>query len=79
MVRCFHAVAATLHAQAKQKKADRVLSFSDVKTMGGRQVPATMKMTVAKKPGEYTAITYRSIKFNVKIPDSKFTEQALKL
>ena len=67
------------HRKAKQKKADRVLSFSDVKTMGGRQVPATMKMTVAKKPGEYTAITYRSIKFNVKIPDSKFTEQALKL
>jgi len=41
-------------------------------------VPAVMKVTVAKKPGEHTTITYKSIKFDVKIPKSKFTEQALR-
>ena len=39
---------------------------------------ARMTMTVRKKPGEHTAIVYRTIKFDPKIPDSKFTEQALR-
>jgi len=66
------------YRKAKQKKPDRVMWFSDVKVMGGRTVPAVMKVTVAKKPGEHTTITYKSIKFDVKIPKSKFTEQALR-
>jgi len=64
--------------KAGQRKPDRVMWFSEVKVMGGRTVPAVMKVTVAKKPGEYTSITYKSIKFDIKIPGSKFTEQALR-
>ena len=64
--------------KAKAGKPHRVLRFSNIKQLGGRTVPATMTMTVARKPGEFTAITYKSLKFEIKIPDSKFTEQALK-
>ena len=59
------------------KAPERVLTFSQVKVMGGRLVPAKMVMTVTDKPGEYTSITCKDIRFNVQIPDSKFTDQAL--
>jgi outer membrane lipoprotein-sorting protein len=45
--------------------------------LGGRKVPTEMKVELASKPGEYTKIVYRKLKFNVEIPSSKFTEQAL--
>jgi Outer membrane lipoprotein-sorting protein len=59
-------------------KPERVLTFSDIKEMGGRLIPATMVMTVTGKPGEYTSITCKDIRFDVQIPDSKFTEQSLR-
>jgi hypothetical protein len=58
--------------------ADRTLVFSQVKQMGGRLVPARMAMTLAKKPGEHTAITYSDLRFDIAIPPAKFTEQALR-
>jgi len=64
--------------KAGASRADRTLTFSEVKKLGGREVPAKMTMTVAKKPGEFTSITYKKLKFDLKIPDSKFTEQALR-
>ncbi len=64
--------------KAKGKKANRTLTFSGVKELGGRVVPSVMTMKVARKPGEYTTVTYRALKFDVKIPKSKFTEQALR-
>jgi hypothetical protein len=68
---------ATYHRKANGP-ADRTLTFSKVKRMGGRELPAEMKMTVAKKPGEHTSIVYKTIKFDISIPDKKFTEQALR-
>ena len=41
-------------------------------------VPAKMTVKLASKPGEYTRLTYKKLKLNVSIPDSKFTEQALR-
>lgn len=64
--------------KAGDSKAVRSIAFSDVKKLGGRTVPAVMTCTVASKPGEYTRITYRKLKFDVDIPKSKFTEQALR-
>ncbi len=64
--------------KAKQKKPNRVMWFSGVKKMGGRMVPSVMKITVARKPGEHTTITYKSLKFDINIPKSKFSEQALR-
>lgn len=56
----------------------RSLAFSDVKTLGGRHAPSTLTMTVADKPGEFTRLTYDDVRFDVSIPASKFTEQALR-
>jgi hypothetical protein len=64
--------------KAKGGTADRTLVFSQVRQMGGRLVPARMAMTLAKKPGEYTAITYSELRFDIAIPSAKFTEQALR-
>ncbi len=69
---------AQYYRKAKQAKAARTLTLSGVKEMGGRQVPSKMTMTVARKPGEHTSITYKALKFDIKIPKSKFTEQALR-
>jgi hypothetical protein len=69
---------ATYFRKPQQKRGDRALTFSQVKKLGGRLVPSRMRMTVARKPGEHTSITYKTIKFDIKIPASKFTEQALR-
>ena len=57
---------------------DRTIVFGDVKKLGGRYVPATMTVTLASKPGEFTRIRYDKLKLDVKIPASKFTEQAMR-
>jgi hypothetical protein len=68
----------TYFFRAKDDKPVRTMTFSDVKTLGGRVVPAVLTLTVASSPGEYTKLTYDTLKFDVAIPDSKFTEQALR-
>jgi hypothetical protein len=71
-------VSATYYRKSEDKVAVRKMAFTDVTKMSNRYVPAKMKVTVADKPGEYTSITYKKIKFDVNIPDAKFTEQALR-
>ncbi len=61
-----------------QRKPSRTMTFDGVKKLGGRLLPSRMTMTVASKPGEYTRITYKKLKFGVKVPGSKFTEQGLR-
>ena len=64
--------------RAKDDKPARTMTFSDVKTLGGRVVPAALTLTVASSPDEYTKLTYDTLKFDTAIPDNKFTEQALR-
>ena len=64
--------------KAKQTKPSRSMTFTDIRDLGGRRLPATMTITVANRPGEHTSLTYSKLKFDVKISASKFTEQALK-
>jgi len=71
-------VRADYFRKAKDTKAVRAMLFGDVKDLGGRTLPTTMTVTVAKKPGEFTKITYTAIKFDVAIPAEKFSEQALR-
>jgi outer membrane lipoprotein-sorting protein len=69
---------AEYYRKKKHKKPSRTMTFTDVSKLGGKRLPAVMKMTVASKPGEYTLIKYKKLKLGVKIPKGKFTEQALK-
>jgi outer membrane lipoprotein-sorting protein len=66
------------YQRAGDRAPYRSLAFSDVKNLGGRVVPSVLTMTVASKPGEYTRLTYEQVRFDVPVPSSKFTEQALR-
>jgi hypothetical protein len=69
---------ALYYRKAGARKADRALSFSEVRKFGSRLAPSVMTMKVRKKPGEHTKVAYKTVKFDIEIPKSKFTEQALK-
>jgi len=71
-------VRADYYRKPTDAKQVRSIEFGDVTDIGGRTIPKTVTVTVADKPGESTTITYKTVKFDVGIPDSKFTEQALR-
>jgi hypothetical protein len=56
----------------------RSMTFGVVKKVGERTIPTVVTLTTASHPDEYTKLTYETIRFDVPIPDSKFTEQALR-
>jgi len=56
----------------------RTMSYSDVREIGGREVPGTMTLIPADKPDEMTRIKYIELDFNAEVPPSTFTLQSLK-
>ena len=56
----------------------RTMRFSDVRDLGGRQVPATMSLEPANKPGEFTRIVYEQLVFDVAVDERTFSLQSLK-
>ena len=51
---------------------------SDIRTMGGRTIPAKMEMTPADKPGHKTVITYTDLEYDIPISDDFFTVQQMR-
>jgi len=64
--------------KAGDKSPVRSMRFLNVKQLGGRLVPTVLEVKLKSKPGERTRITYEKLRFDVKIPSSKFTEQAMR-
>jgi outer membrane lipoprotein-sorting protein len=56
----------------------RTIVFSDFRQMGGRLVPARMKMTPADKPEEFTEIVYSELEFDLQLPDDTFSLSSLR-
>ncbi len=56
----------------------RTMSFSDVREVEGQSIPFQMRLVPAEDPEEFTEIIYEAIEFDIEIPDSMFTLQALK-
>ena len=56
----------------------RTMVFEDVRELGGRAVPTTMRVEPADKPGEFTEITYISLNFDVELDDRRFSLQSLR-
>ncbi|MCA1764712.1 MAG: outer membrane lipoprotein-sorting protein [Desulfobulbaceae bacterium] len=56
----------------------RSTTFSDIREMGGRQLPAVLRVVPADKPDEYTELTYREITFGIELDDSFFSLQQLR-
>lgn len=66
-------------------KLKKVLTCSNFREMGGRVIPATMRMKTIKKQRqegetgeEYTQMDLKDVRFNVKIPGNVFSLQNLK-
>lgn len=56
----------------------RTLTFEQIKEMGGRLVPAVLRMVPTDKPQEYTELIYEDIRFDIDIPDSFFSLMQLR-
>ena len=56
----------------------RTLTFSDLKKLGGKLVPAHILVTPADLPGEHTEMVYESIRHNVKFDNGFFSLERLK-
>ncbi len=56
----------------------RVMHFSEVKQLPDRVLPMVLRMEPTDKPGEFTEIRYKSITFDVKLPDGFFSIRQLK-
>ena len=56
----------------------RTITFSEIKEMGGRRLPAVMRVVPADKPAEYTQMVYERITFGLKLDPSFFSLQELR-
>lgn len=62
----------------ESEKPVRKIVLSDVKKMGGRMIPTSMKVIPYDKPGEFTELTYIDINFDMELPESFFSLRNLK-
>lgn len=62
----------------EQGELVRTMTFSDVRESDGHRYPARMKLVPADEPGEFTEVIYEELEFDVDIPDTRFSLQALR-
>lgn len=55
----------------------RTMTFSDVRVMAGRRIPAVMELIPEDKPGEKTVITYNSLEIGLDLTTDFFSRQTL--
>lgn len=63
---------------AEDGQLKRSMTFSDYRVLGGRLVPAVMRMVPEDKPEEYTEIRYTELQFDVQLPGDTFSLAALR-
>jgi hypothetical protein len=56
----------------------RTITFSEIKEMGGRRLPARMLVVPADKPREFTEMVYEQITFGLDLDESFFSLQELR-
>jgi hypothetical protein len=56
----------------------RTISFTDVKLLGGRELPSTLRVVPTDKPDEYTEFVYNQMQFDITVSDSLFSLSSLK-
>lgn len=59
-------------------KLVRTLAFSDYRQMGGRVVPAQMKMIPVDRPDEHTLVLYDDLEFDMPMDDEFFSLHRLR-
>ena len=56
----------------------RTITFGDVKRLGGRLLPALLRVVPAEKPDEFTEVVYLSLEFDLRFPESFFSLSQLR-
>lgn len=56
----------------------RRMTFSKVEDMGGRKIPTMMELIPLTRPGEFTRVRYKDMKFDADVDDSMFTARGVK-
>ncbi len=56
----------------------RVMTYSEIKELGGRTIPTVLEMTPQHKEGHKTVIRYSKAQFNVELDDDTFTLRNLR-
>jgi outer membrane lipoprotein-sorting protein len=56
---------------------ERTMVFTDIREMGGRLLPAVVRINPTDKPQEYTQIIYKEIAFDLELKDSFFSLRTL--
>lgn len=61
----------------KEGKLRRTLTFSDIKTFDGHQIPTHWEMTPEDDKSKKTVIDYKSVKFNTRFKPGHFSQKNL--
>jgi hypothetical protein len=56
----------------------RTVTFSDYRVLGGRLVPATLRVVPEDEPGEHTEIRYSELEFDVDLDEGFFSLRRLR-
>jgi len=56
----------------------RTLIFSNIKNLGGRNLPTVLRVIPAEKEEEYTELIYENINFDIELDDSFFSLMQLR-
>jgi len=56
----------------------RTMTFFDYRELGGRLVPATMRVVPEDKPGEFTEVRYSELEFDVELDEEFFSLRRLR-
>jgi hypothetical protein len=56
----------------------RTMTFFDYRVLGGRLVPATMRVVPEDKPGEYTEVRYSQLEFDIDLDEEFFSLRRLR-
>ncbi|MBZ5556255.1 MAG: outer membrane lipoprotein-sorting protein [Acidobacteriia bacterium] len=61
------------HHFDRKGRLARVITFDEIKTLGGRRLPSHMTLTPVDTPGQRTEMRYLEAQFNVALPDDTFS------
>lgn len=62
----------------QRNELTNTIEFSDIKQLGGREIPTKMVLTPADKPDQRTILQYQQLEFNIDIGKSFFTQQNMR-
>jgi outer membrane lipoprotein-sorting protein len=63
----------TVRSYDEDLKLARVMTFEQIKNLGGRLLPSKLEVVPQDKPGERTVVVYEAITFDLPLSDSLFT------